>query len=259
MAINPEDWPEFDATKVYVMTGKTLNLLGRLLKAIAPIKGRGISIKRTELGRRVSVSDASALIDEVPTDPAARPAAFGGMSSGSSVPNGSSGASGGGSLVSSTVPSVSSGSSSISSGSSLSSDSGSSSKEANVPFGDEFIAWVCAERPEAIFSDVVVFKLQGPGGFAVLTKPLDSEFEQSIEPGSALVVELAADHFCRLAAFVKDGVILVHVWCLGVIMPSTVTVKVQGVRKGYAQRWKRRSPAEVEANQEFWSAAREIV
>ena len=234
MPINPEDWPKFDEKKRYVLKGKTLNFLGDLLKAITPIAGKGIKIHKTELGRRISTTDE-------PVDDS---------SSGSS-------------------DSSSSGSSDdISSPSGDSTPSGSSqdsSKEANVRVeidGEErWIAWVCEERPSAIFADVAVIKiskgdlLQGETHYRI-----PEEFMQSTEPGTILVTSHVADCICDVFAKIQEwnGAWFITVGVrkiAGFREPSQVVVKYEATRKGHGERWKRRSPEEAQANEAFWAAS----
>ena len=239
MPINPEDWPKFDEKKRYVLKGKTLNFLGDLLKAITPIAGKGIKIHKTELGRRISTTDepvddsSSGSSDSSPSD----------SSSDISTPSGDS-----------------SGPDSTPSGSSQD-----SSKEANVRVeidGEErWIAWVCEERPSAIFADVAVIEISGGDLLCgQANHRIPEEFIQSTVPGTIIVTSHVADSICDVAAKIVewDGVPFIAVGLReidGFRSPSQVVVKYEATRKGHGERWKRRSPEEAQANEAFWAAS----
>lgn len=222
------------------MKGKTLNFLGELLRAITPIAGKGIKVHKTELGRRISATDE--LVDD------------------------SSSSDSSDSLSSSPSDDISSPSGDSSDPDSTPSDSSpDSSKEANVRVkidGEErWIAWVCEERPSAIFADTLVFKLNADEifrGFAYRLIP--EEFIQSTEFDTAVVTSVVPDSICDFAAVIEPWrndffIRLVVRKIAGFQAPSQVVVKYEATRKGHGERWKRRSPEEAQANEAFWAAS----
>lgn len=155
-------------------------------------------------------------------------------------------------------PASSSSSSSSLSSSSFSSVSSpygsSSSKNAIVPFGDEFIGWVCAEEPEARFFDTYVIGLNLIGRGKMI---LPQEFIQSVEPGSLMVISaLSMDRPACVGARLHGDRLVV--WALSPFLfalPKAVVVRVQGKRLGSEGKFTRYSEQAAIHNNSFWAQA----
>lgn len=193
--------------------------------------------------------------------------------SASSEPSGSgsgpSGSGPSGSGPSGSVPSGSgsgSGSEPSGSGPSGSGPSGSgsgsgSSKTAIVPHGEEWVGWVCTERPEAVFEDVVEVRLRGAFGLARVPE----EFLSAVEPETMRATSaMGTDAPAIMAARVhRDGgaadvfVVVQAAPVPGVPACSRAVVRIEGVRRGQAGRWRRYAPEVAAANDAFWRRAHE--
>lgn len=141
-----------------------------------------------------------------------------------------------------------------SSGSDESSDSGSesdsSSKNCIVVFQGKYIGWVCNERPEAKFEDVVTVPLLSGRTVAVASIPV--EFADCCVPGTIRATRvMASEPVLATARVGADRLLQVR------IQPSTeivkVAVRIEGTRKGHAGRWREYSPDQFLANIQFYS------
>lgn len=136
---------------------------------------------------------------------------------------------------------------------SSSSSSSSSGKTAIVPFRDTFIAWFCAEEPEARFFDTLTVPVNWMGLGRV---KIPDEFIESIE-GEILVISAISQHIpAAISATVKKGFVRVNVKApLFFAKPPIVYVRIQAKRRRSPERWERKTKEQANKNAEFWGLA----
>lgn len=132
------------------------------------------------------------------------------------------------------------------------SESDSSSKNCIVAFQGKYIGWVCNERPEAKFEDVVTVPLLPGRTVAVASIPV--EFADCCVPGTIRATRvMASEPVLATARVGADRLLQVR------IQPSTevvkVAVRIEGTRKGHAGRWRKYSSDQFLANIQFYSIA----
>lgn len=128
-----------------------------------------------------------------------------------------------------------------------------SSKTAIVPFRGKYIGWVCSERPEAKFEDVV--RVEFAPGQTLATIQLEPEFLSGVEPGTAVATSCLPDALVPATAKINADSLAVRVGiCPGEVL-THVLVHIEGTRKGHAGRWIEYTPEEAEANRLFYNLA----
>ena len=146
-------------------------------------------------------------------------------------------------------------SSSSSSGPPASSES---SKNAMVPFRDEYIRWACMEMPQPMFWDV--FDVTFEGWERKHQSKLPPEFIESCEKGSIEVVsvtcvsqpEMVSAFYCnhtnQLVSQIRRPL-----WRRNLVR---VRIVVQGLRKGARERFLRVPEDVAKRNEAFWASAK---
>lgn len=128
-----------------------------------------------------------------------------------------------------------------------------SSKTAIVPFQGKYIGWVCSERPEAKFEDVV--RVEFAPGQTLATIQLEPEFLSGVEPGTAVATSCLPDALVPATAKINAESLVVRVGvCPGEVL-THVLVHIEGTRKGHVGRWIEYTPEEAEANRLFYNLA----
>lgn len=141
-------------------------------------------------------------------------------------------------------------------------------KTAILPYGKEWVGMVCPEAPEAWFEDVMTVTVGRD-------KRISPEFIAFCEPHTIKVVsahceDFPGDAWARVSwklskapkkrakeIFQSNVTVsaMTRPWLADGFKPRKVTVRICGVRKGMAGRFRRYSADVAAANQRFWSTA----
>ena len=260
----PAPLPKFEAAKVYLLPGRTLNEIMLAIEERTALAGAGITIDYLAAGQRIH-----ALPQKCP-DVTIGSGSGGSPHSLSESGSKDSGGGGGGSEPSSSTKDSSHQTSTRDhSDSKSNSDSkshsgsgpGSGSKFAIVPITQAgavcWIGWQCVERPQAIFRDVVEIsldKLTGRG-----SREIEREHVLSVEPGSLRITSvLAVDAPASLMHTLDqddDGAVIHLQTPRRSRRPTLARVTIEGVRRGHGARWPRFTAEEALANHNFLRSA----
>lgn len=139
----------------------------------------------------------------------------------------------------------------------MSSDSSSTTKNAIVEYREqpdapaEYRALYCVESPEVRFDDYLTVELAGP----VTKIPIDPVYAFVCEPGSIGVYGCATERAVMAGARVEGGDLCVVEVAGDVNFPMMAKLHLSGVRRGHPERFERKTWAEMEQNNAFWSKA----